>query len=99
MRRSTRNVGGDAARGHRLSKNFARMDDGNKMLARLLLQGGAVMYEWIAVVSAGLIGGLANSYLATGVLQLPTRIEDRRGNLVLDPGALGYIGIGGIAAF
>src|SRR5262245_31159305 len=57
------------------------------------------MYEWIAVVLAGLVGGLANSYVSTGVLEPPTWIENSKGNTVLDPGSLGYIVIGGIAAF
>ena len=53
----------------------------------------------LALMAAmGVVGGLANAYMAEGVLKLPRRATAADGQQILIPGSVGNMGIGALAA-
>jgi hypothetical protein len=54
------------------------------------------MYEWVAALISGLVGGVANAILRGG-FQMPRVTRGAEGQTIFDPGFIGTIFIGGVA--
>jgi hypothetical protein len=59
------------------------------------------MLIWIfllIIFAAGAIGGSVNAFLTDNGFMMPKKVENDRGNKIYQPGCLGNMSIGGIAA-